>query len=55
LRPIWVIGLFEEGALVEGRDFWHSMVFFLKEGVTTRVCMIISLMICNYFSTKLFD
>jgi len=33
--------LIEEGALIEGRDFWHSMVFFLKEGVTTRVCMVI--------------
>jgi hypothetical protein len=47
--------LFEEGALVEGRDFWHSPVFFLKEGVTTRVCMIIFLMICTYFSAKLLD
>ena len=42
-------------ALLKEEIFWHSMVFFLKEGVTTRVCMIIFLMNCKYFSAKLLD
>jgi hypothetical protein len=33
LRPIRVIGYFEEGALVWRGDFWQFMVFFLKEGL----------------------
>jgi hypothetical protein len=41
--------------LLKEKIFGILWCFFLKEGVTTRVCMIIFLMNCKYFSAKLLD
>jgi hypothetical protein len=54
LRPIRVISILSEGALVGGGDFWQFMVFFLKEGLQLGFACYF-LMICKYFSAKLLD
>jgi hypothetical protein len=40
---------FSEAHFLKEGISWHFMVFLLKEGVTTRVCMVISQRIVSIF------